>query len=328
MGTGVDIPKLKGLESLLPVTFGAGRSNEMLVSAELTEEGKSNPIIRMSDPDAWGSLPPIYRTETSVQVRPESEVLATVRLGGTKLDDPLIVSRKLGRSRSLIVLGYGIFRWVLLGEGTRQARNESAPPVLADFVSNSLRWLATREEQKQVRITSSKQNYNLGETVRLLAQVYDDTYTPLSDADVTATVQGGGRNYNLSLASTGNGRYEATLGSLPPGDYSFNGRAIYSGREIGRDAGRFSVGEISLEFLQPSMNAELLRALANRTGGKFYTARESARLVEDIRAAKGFAPRSVETHSDFALWNYPWVLAGALLAFAIEWVIRKRSGML
>ena len=328
LGSRVDVNRLKGLESLLPVTFGQPRSNEMLAFAEMSTAGRDNPIMRGTNVDAWGGLPPIYRTETGVRAKPESEVLATVRLGATSLGEPLIVSRRIGRSRSLVIAGYGIYRWELLGEGTRQMRGENPTGVFEDFISNSLRWLATREQEKQVRIASSKQLYNLGETVRIMGQVYDETYSPLDDAEVTVSVQGPERTHELSLAPAGNGRYEATLSNLPPGDYRFTGRARRNGREIGTDAGRFSIGEIGLELLQPAMNVDLLRALAKRTGGKFYTARESATLPDDIRKSAGFAPRSVESQNDFLLWNYPWVLAAALFAFAMEWLIRKRSGMM
>lgn len=328
MGASTDINKLKELESILPVTFTAARGNEMQVFADLTENGTNSPITRVRAMDGWASLPPVFRTETSARARPESEVLATTRLGSTKLDDPLIVSRKLGRSRSLAVLGYGVYRWQLLGEGPRVARGETVPGVLEDFIANSLRWLAVRDEEKQVRIVTSKQIYNLGEPVRVLAQVYDESFNPLSDAEVSVTVQGPEQNHTLTLAPSGSGRYEAMLSNLPAGDYSFGGRAVANGREIGRDEGRFSIGEIGLEFLQPSMNAELLRALAARTGGRFYTARTSGSLIDDITAHPGFSPRTVETQSDVPLWNIPWVLFTALALFAIEWTIRKRSGML
>lgn len=328
-GSRIDFSRLRSLESILPVTFGQQRNNEMLAFPELTEDGKQSPIVRGTNTEEWKNLPPLFRGETVVRAKPESEVVAVVRLGGTRIDEPLIVTRKLGRSRSMIVLGYGIYRWELINEGTRQLRGEQKTNILSDFVGNSLRWLATHEEEKRVRIAPSKQLYNLGETVRILAQVYDDTYAPLSDAQVTVTLQGPERSYPMSLAPVGNGRYEGTLANLPSGDYRFTGEAAtQNGQKIGSDAGRFTIGEIGLEFMQPSMNIELLRALAQRTGGKFFTSREAGMLPEAIARKDGFSPRSVESQNDFLLWNYPWVLAVALLAFALEWIIRKRSGML
>ncbi len=328
LGANTDAARLKELEELLPVTVGASRRDEMQVSAEITENGRANPVTRIRHPEAWAQMPPIYRTETTLRAKPESEVLARARLGGALLDEPLIVSRRLGRSRSLIVTGYGIYRWQLLGEGPAAARGAEPGGVLEDFVANSVRWLAVADEQKQVRIAASKQLYSLGEAVRIQAQVYNESFEPVNDAEVTVAIKGPARTVNLVLAAIGNGRYEATVSGLGAGDYSFTGRAVSGGRELGRDGGRFAIDEVGIEFQEPSMNAELLRELASRTGGKFYTARTSNTLVDDIVNHKGFSPRSVESRNDLPLRHLPWLLAAALAAFSVEWFIRKRSGML
>ncbi|HVK40655.1 MAG TPA: hypothetical protein VNA88_19135 [Candidatus Kapabacteria bacterium] len=328
MGASTDAARLETLEAFLPVTIGQGRGNEMQVFADLTESAPTHPGMHVSNPEAWRALPPIFRSETQIAARAEADVLAWARLGSTRLDEPLIVARRLGHSRSMMVAGYGLFRWQLLGEGPRELRGEAAPGVLDEFIGNAMRWLGTIDDERRVRIATTKQLYNLGEPVRFHAQVYDDNFDPISDATVTVDVGGPGGRRTQTLAVSGNGRYEGTLTDLPAGDYSFDGRATRAGVEIGRDGGRFVIGEIGLEFLQPAMNAELLRALAQRTGGRFYTARESGTLLDDIRRESGFTPRSVESERELALWSNPWVLAAAIAAFVAEWTMRKRSGML
>lgn len=327
-GSRMEVNALKTLEPFLPVTLGVGRPTELQVFPSLTDAGKNSAILRGTNLEAWGALPPIFTTETAVQPKPESEVLATTRIGSTQLGEPLVVTRRLGRSRSIFVSGYGLYRWQLIGDGQREVRGEQGANVLGDFINGSLRWLATHEEQKQVRIVASKPLYNLGEPVRLLGQAYDDSYAPISDAQMEVNVSGGGRSFPLTLAATGNGRYEATLSNLPAGDYSFAGRAIVGGKELGSDEGRFTIGEVGLELLQTSMNAELLRTLAERTGGRFYTTRQVGELMRDILSHKGFAPRSIQHRADHQLWNNLYLLLAALAAFAMEWLLRKRSGML
>ncbi|HVZ41474.1 MAG TPA: hypothetical protein VHI13_19490 [Candidatus Kapabacteria bacterium] len=336
MGSHTDVARLRTLESLLPVTFGPSSGSEMEAFAELTAAGGTSPVTHVRRMDEWKNLPPVFRGEISAQARPESEVLARARVGATTLDEPMIVSRRLGRSRSLIVLGYGIYRWQLLGEGPQGIHEQGAREqggseqggLLEDFVGNALRWLSVRDEEKQVRIVPGKPLYGAGETVRMLAQVYDESYAPVSDAEVSVTVQGPRGRYPLVLAPAGNGRYEGTLANLPEGDYSFSGHAAANGRNLGDDAGRFAIGELGIEFQDPTMNAELLRGLAARTGGTFYTPRGSNSLVDDIMNQKAFAPRSVESREDDPLWHKPWLLLAALAAFSAEWFLRKRSGMI
>ena len=328
LGAGSDFDKLRRLENLLPVKIGTARKNETQVFTEISPAGRENPITRISDSAAWSSLPPVFRSETQFTPRLESEVLATIRVGATRLDEPMIISRKAGRSRSLLIAGYGIWRWELIGEGTAEASGRESVPVLGTFAGNALRWLGVREEEEQVRIRSSKEVYNLGESVRILGQVYDESYQPLSNADVNVTVVSGSNEYKLTLAPAGNGRYEGVPGSLPAGDYRFSGTASVGEKEIGSDDGRFVVDEVGIEFIQSAMNAPLLRSLAERTGGIFYTANETGSLVEDILAHKGFVPKSIEADEEFPLRESIWFLIAALAFFACEWFLRKRSGML
>jgi len=51
-------------------------------------------------------------------------------------------------------------------------------------------------------------------------------------------------------------------------------------------------------------------------------------ILKDIKDLKNFKEKIVNKRNDIALMNYPWLLALALAAFALEWIIRKRNGML
>jgi len=328
LGANVDYEKLARLESLLPVKIGRARANESQVFTDITPTGREHPATRLSDSTAWSAMPPIFRSETTFTPRPESDVLATARIGSSRLDEPLIVSRRLGKARSLMVTGYGIWRWDLIGEGKAEALGREQIDVLDNFTQATMRWLGVREEEQQVKIQSSKKIYSLGESVRFLAQVYDESYQPVNNAEVTVRIEGSTEPLELTLSLAGSGRYEGILSNLPRGDYRFSGNAKVGEKEIGSDAGRFVVEEIGIEYIQSSMNVAFLRSLAERTVGKFYTFDQIGSLLDDIKNHKSFAPRSMEVDDEWAMRESLWILLAALAAFAIEWFIRKRSGML
>ncbi len=98
LGSGSDFDKLRRIENLLPVKIGQARKNEMQVFTEISPAGQENPITRISDSAAWSSLPPVFRSETQFTPRLESEVLATIRIGATRLGEPIIISCKAGKS--------------------------------------------------------------------------------------------------------------------------------------------------------------------------------------------------------------------------------------
>jgi hypothetical protein len=83
-----------------------------------------------------------------------------------------------------------------------------------------------------------------------------------------------------------------------------------------------------LEYFDLKMNAALLRSLARRTGGSFYMPENADRFTDDLQNHAAFTEKPVTLRSEAALWNLPWLLAAAILCFAIEWFIRKRAGML
>ena len=69
------------------------------------------------------------------------------------------------------------------------------------------------------------------------------------------------------MTSLGNGLYEGKFQGNKPGDYSFSGSAFEGQKKLGTDAGKFNIGEIDIEMIDPRMNYEFLSSLAGQTGG-------------------------------------------------------------
>ena len=326
----LDYGKLGGLSDVLPFTVISSRSREFPITAEVTSAAASDPIMRLgTDDDArrWNDLPPLYRTETFVDVRPQATVLATQRLNGVPMGDPLIVARDDGERRQLAILGHGLYRWRLLGKGPSDARGARGIDVLSSFVDNSVRWLSANADRQRVKIAATRTMYAAGEVVGFTATVVDASNVAVDDADVRVSVVGGGKTREIVLASIGNGRYRSDVGVVPPGDYQYTGRAKRGQATIGTDAGRFSVGDVNVELLGTTMNAALLRRLAEVTNGSFVNvdgiADGLSKLLQDVRLAE----RTVTEERDVALWSSWWFLALAIAAFATEWFLRKRSGL-
>jgi len=119
---------------------------------------------------------------------------------------------------------------------------------------------------------------------------------------------------------------------LQEGDYQFSGSAIASGKTLGESKGRFSIGELNIEFQDTRMNASLLQQIAYRSGGKYYTPSNGAfsatQLGKDLKNNPNFVPKVVAQKSEFELWNRKYILGAVVLLFGLEWFIRKRSGMM
>ncbi len=342
----LDLEKLKALEDALPFSLKGVKpsSNELKVSAALAPDKKDNPIFRAKSEQTsqtkWESLAPLLKTETHFLARPESEVLAEAAIQGVKLGDPLVLSRTIGRSRQIAFTGYGLWQWKLTSFGRERAfaslshRKDTTLPgesALDIFLGNSTRWLVTKDDQKRVRIAPTRKLYDAGEKIEFSGQVYDESFIPVDGASVTAKITGANLSspLQLTLEPLANGRYSATLPQgLAAGDYAFSGEAKTDTKVLGSDGGRFNVGDYSIEFAEPRMRSDILRSLAERTGGKFYTPETAASLMKDIEASSNFHPKKLEEKRDFEGRNMWPLLALAVAFFSTEWFIRKRTGML
>jgi hypothetical protein len=238
------------------------------------------------------------------------------------------MTRTFAGNRSLAVLGYGIYRWKLLGMAPDIARGSSeSPDILSSFIDQSIQWIGASEKEKLVKIRSSRKFYIGGEKVEMIAQVYNASLDPVDDATVSVNISGPGTKREIRLANMGAGRYSASISSLPAGDYFYQGSASKGG-VLGKDDGRFSIGAESAEYLNLKMNAPLLRSMAEITGGKFYTPNTVSGFIEDLKKHPRFNQTTIVRESEIALWNNLWLLMIAISAFAIEWFLRKRSGLI
>ncbi len=325
-GRSVDSRKLAPLSPLLPHIEGGASANEQLVFVEPSPAQRNHPILATNTEEgtaSWSRLPPVYRLQTAYRMKAEATVLATVKINNIVLNEPLIAIRNVNRQKSMAILGYGIWRWRLMAQGNPQTEK-----LLATFLSNSIRWLTTRDDSRPVKVTPAKPEFSQGEPVEFVGQVYDASANPVESAQLRIVAEHEGKQFETILRPIGNGRYEGTLEGLAKGDYAFRSSAQLNGQSLGEDRGRFSVGELDLEFQDTRMNVQPLRQLAARTGGEFLLPSQISELPSRINSLAAFVPREVHDAREFELWNWKYMLALVVLLFAVEWFVRKRSGML
>ncbi|MEE9225221.1 MAG: hypothetical protein V3U68_03385 [Bacteroidota bacterium] len=325
----MDLEHLRSLQPYLPFTVQQVRTEEVAVLPSVPKVHEFHTLLKLpsgrNPVEFWNALPPVYKTQSTLRAKPESEVIAYVRIQNLTLQEPLVVLRKVARRKSVAITGYGIWRWKLLAESS------SSEEVFEPFIGNVVRWLTTREEEKQVKVRTTKQMYNAGERVEFTAQVYDERYDPVSDAEVRVRIQSApalSAEEEFLLRPIGEGRFEGAIENLGEGDYSYSGVVSLGRRQLGEDRGRFTVGEQNLEFLATQMNKPLLRQLAYQTGGRYYDPEEVDSLVDQLLHNADLEPKEIVRSDEIELWNLQLLLGVIVLLFSTEWFLRKRNGML
>ncbi|HRP02608.1 MAG TPA: vWA domain-containing protein [Candidatus Kapabacteria bacterium] len=332
-GLKTDYQKLKKIEDYLPFNIASSQAREFQILADFYPNAISSPILRIegdgNDLSKWNNLAPIFRTETFVRTKPESQVLAGIKINNTPINEALIVSRDIQNKKSLAILAYGLYRWKLNSYAEEIAKGRTETLDLYDiFIINSLRWLSVNEQSQRIRIQPLKKFFSEDEPVEFIAQIYDASYTPIDNATITVKIKVGDGSRDLILTQVGNGRYYGAIDNLAKGDYSFNGFAEKNNQKIGSDDGRFSIGGLNAEYRDLQMNYNLLKNIAEYTGGKYYDYKQADKLLTDLKNTPSFKSTIVTTKSDIQLWNNWILMMIAISLLSIEWLLRKRAGLL
>jgi hypothetical protein len=303
-------------------------TGERLVSLQPDLAGLSHPLTRFAEaPEEnrrrWSELPPVFCNLFNLQPLAGSQVLASIdvqgRSGTTPSGMPMMLAQKSAERKTVAIFAYGIWRWHLLMQGV-----DKTPVVYETLIRNAVRWMVTREDAKLIRISSNKEIYRGGEAIELSAQIYQPDYRPREGANVRVQLVGAQFSQEVILQDVGDGLYRATLQVLGGGEYQFRGVAEQSGQQLGEDTGRFSMEPFSLEFLNTRLNEPLLRQMAQATGGAYGNADSLNIFVDRLH----LTPLSTHETSDFALWGHAPVLLVLLAVLGMEWLVRKRQGML
>jgi hypothetical protein len=223
----------------------------------------------------------------------------------------------------MAILAHGLWRWRLMSQGTPETEQ-----LLAAFLSNAIKWLTTQEDSRPVKIVATKEAYTQGEAIEFAGQVYDATARPVDDAQLRVTARRGEMEFATTLRPIGSGRYEGSLAGLDEGDYTFTATALKEGHQLGADNGRFSVGELNLEFQDTRLNAPLLRQIASRSGGGYFAPDDLEGMEKEITGRPSFAARESVRATSVELWNWRYSLGLLVALLGIEWFLRKRGGML
>ncbi|MDR3628494.1 MAG: hypothetical protein P4L45_16735 [Ignavibacteriaceae bacterium] len=324
LSSGVDFSRLKTLQNELSFTANNISGDYLEIQPDISASQSDNPLLQNNASnilDAWNNLPPVYQPNVNLQSKPESEIISKVKINNVVMNRPLILARTLGSKKSVSVLAKDIWRWKL----------ETAMKNLDlfdRFILSSTKWLNTKEDHKQFSVKTTKKLYALGEQVEFNAQVYDQTFNPITDAYVKVAVKSGSNSYEVNLNSIGNGLYEGTFQTNQPGDYTFTGEGYRNNNKLGTDNGSFNVGETDIEMINPRMNSEYLTLLSNQTNGKFFYNSNYKQLYSILKDITARSSKDKIDVSSINLWSDEWLLIIAIIIFGLEWFFRKRWGML
>jgi hypothetical protein len=310
----------RSLSALLPIAFSGDRISREL-PVELTEEGRGNPIFFEGARNLLSAMPPFWGAIRGTGLQSNARLWAKAPDG-----TPLIAFRRIGQGKILEIAGYPLWR-----AGFSAQAVEANSDNLYRFLANAIRFLALKDVDR-FRLSSDKLDYYAGEPISVLLQATSEDGKPWTGLDVRLSVAAessgpsavGGRQSasSQSMVERGDGLYEAVVEGLSSGRYAANADVFVREQPQGTVEHSFTVSELSLELSQIGLNDELLKRIAQASGGEYvpYDSLRSKNLnihFAEYKRLITFDPR---------LNRYLFLLIAAL--FVIEVFLRKRRGMM
>jgi uncharacterized membrane protein len=322
------------LSEILPVgaVEGLGIATEP-VRPRLTEEGRRHPVTSLADGEgpntaAWDALPPLPDLNRTLALTGQGATVLleapSVQVNGRPA--PVVAVRQVGSGRALAVTTDSSWFWGFIG-----AEEGGAAHAYQRFWNNALRWLVRDPALTPVQVEPDRPAVEPGEPVGLSVSVHAPDYGPGAGSAVhTELVSEDGRTVARSDVVAGaDGVAHAELTPPGPGAYKIVATATPRcgsgpcppGTPVEKATGAVAVRSSGPEDADAAPRPELLRAIAEVTGGDFSTADR----LPDVRLTD---PEVVEVgrRKDVPIWDRAWYLVGLVMALAGEWILRRRWG--
>ncbi|MFP4492868.1 MAG: hypothetical protein ACLFRP_03140 [Puniceicoccaceae bacterium] len=305
------------------------------VEMRLTPGGERSELLDFSDIERtidadgggdggslWAALPALQWIAPVERARPGAEVLAidSSILRENRFGElPLIVRRQYGLGTVLYLGSDNFWRWRSAGK-VRDFHRIFWGRIVQQMAMTKL--LST---SRLVNLSAERSNYVTGDQVRVLGRIFDPGYEPATETSLPAKVEftpadgGTGTSSGFSLRQVRGqpGLYEGSFPATAPGTWR-----VFLEREPEADL-RVPVTEPRFEMGETTMNAALLRSMAEATGGGFFREEDLHELPPLLESRD----ETVRTPVEIPLWAAPVTFLLFLLLATGEWLTRKLSGL-
>jgi len=284
-----------------------------------TVAGLSHPIMQLeADPtanrEAWFDLPMLDGNNRVGAVKPGSSLLAVRELPEGSM--PIVALQNVGRGQVLGLSADTTWRWEMM-------RPEEGEDYFRRFWGNVVRAIAPdpRVQPDRPQVMRRQSATAVGTTVKLSTRLVDAVYQPVRNADLRVRVASPGGKVTQYLTRDGRDtpglyEYEVALDEAGPWKVEVTHKDKTATETIAAGTGLEELDE-------PRANPAAMAEFAAATGGRAFTAKEAAALVQAI----DLAPRSAGETVVVAVWNLPLTMAVLIGVICLDCWLRKRRGM-
>ncbi|HHO54282.1 MAG TPA: hypothetical protein ENK18_26285 [Deltaproteobacteria bacterium] len=314
------------LAEVLPVEVevSGNQPSERAFRPGLTEEGRRHPVTRLvADPaenELWWSR--MHEMDGTNVVRRAKEGAAVLLTHPTEVDAdgaplPVLAVQEVGEGRSMALTVDASWRWSL-----SEAAEGRGNQAYLRFWKNAIRWLMKDSTTARVTVGTPRENYAVGEEVRVVVRSRDPGFAPLSGASVSVGIDNEGRTSTLEGRTNADGEVVLTLPAEHSGTHRVSVEVSKDGQAVGGASTVFAVTTRDPEVDEVAPDVRFLKWLAASVEGAYHGPGERGAVLQDPDAG-----RTVREVQETPLWRAPLLTILVSLFAGLGWIIRRRSGL-
>lgn len=266
--------------------------------------------------DGAGRLPPLTARLTNCAVNAGAEMPLALNDGNETF--PFCAVQRKGKGVTAVVLGFPLWRWRLAGDG--------GGDFYQAFIGGLIQYLAEGFDAPDLDLITDRSAYRMGDRIGLTVYAREGRAGDGVRGEVVRLQEGREtvvRTFLFEPEPRRDGYYRAVLEALQPGQYRIAATEVRDGgRGISAETS-VSVQPMSVEFLRTSRDSDFLRYVADVSGGGMIETGDPESLAHRL----SLSPDRVERREADPLRQSLPLFMGIVLAFAVEWVLRKVWGL-
>jgi uncharacterized membrane protein len=287
-----------------------------------TRTGLENPIMKLANDlpanrSQWDDIPRLTTINHLGAVKSGATVLAEKPQDAFGGAESLLIIQRYGRGRTAALATASTWRWRMMLDDT-DTRHER-------FWRQLVRWLSTDAPDK-VNIELADASYEPGDELPLQISVYDSTYNPVNNADVTGRITDPyGEVHEISLFPdlSEDGKYTGSYVLENPGVYSVEVAAKKNAVLLGTKKRSVLSYSTKKEFHDAVLKKSYLETIARINGGVYYEPSKADAIPAGLQSRRS---SSSIFHYDY-IWDSPLLFILIVIVLSVEWVIRRNRGL-
>jgi hypothetical protein len=266
------------------------------------------------------AFPPLTAPFGNYTTTGTTSVYLNQNIKKVKTTYPLIAFSEQNGVKQAVFVGEGIWRWRMFDH--LQHKNYD---LINELVNKKVQLTSIKSDKRKFRANTAKNVFKDSEAILLDAQLYNDSYEMVNDAEVKLVIKDEkGKEYSYQFSKTQN-YYTLNAGSFPDGIYTYVATTNYNGKALSAN-GRFNVESPQLEQYDLTARHGLLKSISQKYGGSQFYIKNMENIADSLLANKNVKPVMFQTNTTKSIINLRWIFGLLLLLLGGEWFLRRYFG--